>query len=100
MNYDVGQFLAEISGGLLGFVPEFGKALLQLFLSLFFAFTTAEGGAVTVTGLSILGVVAVSLFIVSLTINCLPTVLGWLRMGMRRMKSAGGSRKARKSTAN
>lgn len=90
---DVGAFLSEISGGLLSLVPDFGKALLQCFLSLFFVFTTAEGGAVTVTGLSILGVVAVSLLIVSLTLQLLPTVLGWLRMGVKRMRTAGKTRK-------
>lgn len=96
MNMDVGSFLAEISGGLLGFVPEFGKALLQCFLALFFTFTVAEGGAQTVTGLSILGVVAVSLLVISLTMQLLPTVLGWLRMGMSRMRTAG-KRKAKKN---
>lgn len=95
MNMDVGAFLAEISGGLLGFIPEFGKALLQTFLALFFTFTTAEGGAVTVTGLSILGVIAVSFLVISLTMQLLPTVLGWLRMGARKMKTAGKRSKAK-----
>lgn len=98
MNYDVGQFLAEISSGLLAFVPEFGKALLQCFLALFFVSTTAEGGAVTVTGLSILGVVAVSLLIISLTMQVLPTVLGWLRMGAKRLKTAGKARSVSRKT--
>lgn len=92
MNMDVGSFLAEISSGLLAFIPEFGKALLQCFLALFFVSTTAEGGAVTVTGLSILGVVAVSLLIISLSMQLLPVVLGWLRMGMSKMRKARGSR--------
>lgn len=96
MNMDVGSFLAEISSGLLAFIPEFGKALLQCFLALFFVYTTAEGGAVTVTGLSILGVVAVSLLIISLSFQLLPVVLGWLRMGMNKMRKASRSR-ARKT---
>ena len=85
---DVGAFLSEISGGLLSFIPDFGKALLQCFLSLFFVFTTSEGGAVTVTGLSILGVVAVSLLVISLAMQLLPTVLGWLRLGVKKMRYA------------
>lgn len=88
---DVGGFLSEITGGLLEFLPNLAKALLECFMAMFFTYETAEGGANTVTGLNILGTVAISFFIIGLAYKTLPSVMAWMRMGWsrRRTRKAG-----------
>ena len=94
---DVGGFLSEITGGLLEFLPNFAKALLECFMALFFTYETAEGGANTVTGLNILGTVAIAFFIIGLAWRTLPTVLGWMKMGMSKAKRSRSAKSSKKN---
>ena len=79
--------LSDIATGLGTLVPAFFKALLDGFTGLFVA--TGTEGAVELTPV---GDIAITFIIIGMVYKIAPTVVGWLRLSMRK-------RKARKSRA-
>ena len=81
--------LTDIATGLGTLVPAFFKALLDGFTGLFVV-TTGEGASAT-TKLTPVGDIAIVFIIIAMVYKIAPTVVGWLRLSMRKRKA----RKAR-----
>lgn len=81
----ISSVIGDIATGLGALVPAFFKALLDGFTSLFIA--TGE-----TTKLTAVGEIAIVFIIIGMVYKIAPTVVGWLRLSMRK-------RKARKSRA-
>ena len=81
--------LSDIATGLGTLVPAFFKALLDGFTGLFVV-TTGEGASAT-TKLTPVGDIAIVFIIIAMVYKIAPTVVGWLRLSMRKRKA----RKAR-----
>lgn len=86
----ISTVLSDIATGLGTLVPAFFKALLDGFTGLFVS-TTGEGAS-AVTKLTPVGEIAIVFIIIGMVYKIAPTVVGWLRLSMRK-------RKARKSKA-
>ena len=82
--------LSDIATGLGTLVPAFFKALLDGFTGLFIV-TTGEGASAT-TKLTPVGDIAIVFIIIAMVYKIAPTVVGWLRLSMRKRKA----RKARR----
>ena len=82
--------LTDIATGLGTLVPAFFKALLDGFTGLFIV-TTGEGASAT-TKLTPVGDIAIVFIIIAMVYKIAPTVVGWLRLSMRKRKA----RKARR----
>ena len=85
----ISTILSDIASGLGTLVPAFFKALLDGFTQLFVS-TTGEG-ATAVTKLTPVGEIAILFIIIGMVYKIAPTVVGWLRLTMRKRKA----RKAR-----
>lgn len=72
--------ISDIATGLGSLVPAFFKALLDGFTSLFIA--TGETAKLTAVG-----EVAIVFIIIGMVYKIAPTVVGWLRLSMRKRKS-------------
>lgn len=81
----ISSILTDVASGLGTLVPAFFKALLDGFTGLFVATTE---GAVKLTPV---GEVAILFIIIGMVYKIAPTVVGWLRLSMRKRKA----RKAR-----
>ncbi len=86
----ISTVLGDIASGLGTLVPAFFKALLDGFTGLFVV-TTGEGAS-AVTNLTPVGDIAIVFIIMGMVYKITPTVVGWLRLSMRK-------RKARKAKA-
>lgn len=86
----ISTVLGDIASGLGTLVPAFFKALLDGFTGLF-VITTGEGAS-AVTKLTPVGEIAIVFIIIGMVYKIAPTVVGWLRLSMRK-------RKARKAKA-
>lgn len=82
----ISSIISEVATGLGALVPAFFGALLEGFTSLFIA-TSGE-----TTTLTPVGEVAILFIIIGMVYKIAPTVVGWLRLSMKK-------RKARKSRA-
>lgn len=87
----ISEIFTDIATGLGDLVPAFFGALLEGFTKLFLV-TTGEGSA-AVTKLTPVGEVAIVFIVIGMVYKILPTVVGWLRLGISRRKK----RKAKKS---
>lgn len=79
----IAELLADIGEGLGTFLPSLVKAMVDGFVGLFFT-SGAEGGAIT--GLSAVGIVSLTFFIVGLGYKAIPTIAGWLKLKARARK--------------
>ena len=82
----ISTVLGDIASGLGTLVPAFFKALLDGFTGLFVSSST--DGAVALTSV---GEIAITFIIIGMVYKIAPTVVGWLRLSMRKRKE----RKAR-----
>ena len=87
----ISEIFTDIATGLGDLVPAFFGALLEGFTKLFLV-TTGEGAS-AVTKLTPVGEVAVVFIVIGMVYKILPTVVGWLRLGISRRKR----RKAKKA---
>lgn len=82
----ISTVLGDIASGLGTLVPAFFKALLDGFTGLFVS--SGTDGAVALTPV---GEIAITFIIIGMVYKIAPTVVGWLRLSMRKRKE----RKAR-----
>lgn len=82
------EIFSDIATGLGSLVPSFFKALLDGFTNLFIK--TGEAGAVSLTPV---GEVAIAFIVIGMVYKIMPTVIGWLKLGVSKRKS----RKAKKT---
>ena len=88
----ISEIFTDIATGLGDLVPAFFGALLEGFTKLFLVTTTGEGST-TVTKLTPVGEVAIVFIVIGMVYKILPTVVGWLRLGISKRKR----RKAKKA---
>lgn len=79
---DITSLLGDIGGGLGSFLPALVSALVDGFVGLFF--TTSDAGVIS--GLSAVGTVSLTFFIVGLSYKAIPTIAGWLKLRANRRK--------------
>lgn len=80
----ISEIFGDIATGLGELVPSFFGALLEGFTKLFLV-TSGEGTS-AVTKLTPVGEIAVVFIVIGMVYKILPTVVGWLRLGVSRRK--------------
>ena len=82
----ISGLLGELGTGLGTFLPSLVQAMVDGFVNLFFV--TDVG---TITGLSAVGEVSLTFFIVGLCYKIIPTIAGWLKL-----KTSGGKKRKKR----
>lgn len=85
------DIFTDIATGLGELVPAFFGALLEGFTKLFL--TTTGEGASAVTKLTPVGEIAIVFIVIGMVYKIMPTVVGWLRLGVSRRKRRRATRK-------
>ena len=85
------NLIADLGTGIGTLLPNFMKSLLDGFVNLFFVKGTGENAAIT--GLSVVGEVALMFIVLGIAYKFIPTIVGWLRLKTRK----GGKRRSRRA---
>ena len=85
------NLIADLGTGIGTLLPNFMKSFLDGFVSLFFVKGTGENPAIT--GLSVVGEVALMFIVLGIAYKFIPTIVGWLRLKCRR----GSKRRSRRA---
>ena len=85
------ELINNLGTGIGSLLPNFMKAFLDGFIKLFFVMGTGENPAIT--GLSVVGEVALMFIVLGIAYKFIPTIVGWLKLKCRR----GGKRRSRRA---
>lgn len=89
--------ITDFTSVLTDLVPALGTSIVKLFTNLFLVTSTAaEGGAITITGLSPVGTIAVFFIAYGFCVGLLPKVMQLMRLGWSKIK-ARRARRARRA---
>lgn len=80
------DIFTDIATGLGELVPAFFGALLEGFTKLFL--TTTGEGASAVTKLTPVGEIAIVFIVIGMVYKIMPTVVGWLKLGISKKKKS------------
>ena len=79
------NLIADLGTGIGTLLPNFMKSFLDGFVSLFFVKGTGENPAIT--GLSVVGEVALMFIVLGIAYKFIPTIVGWLRLKSQNRRS-------------
>lgn len=85
------NLIADLGTGIGTLLPNFMKSFLDGFVNLFFVKGTGENAAIT--GLSVVGEVALMFIVLGIAYKFIPTIIGWLRLKSR----SGKKRRSRRA---